>query len=870
MILLLVALMGIGIPWLPRGGAASGDATEGATGTAPAATAQAVATPESPPSCIERFKKPLREYLHLTDKAEPQERDAIERTLIATVPDPIDAVADYDFDRSIDAIRRAAMALGNQPDRFWLPWSEDCAAARRERDGKAEAETIERCHETTPGRLLFRDAQGKLLEVLLVGETSTWGVHRRALRAALDVVAREQQRGTILIAGPTFSGSARSLREEIDRFNSEDKRGFHVVSGSATAPAVAKILGAESPKACASTTEPPQGCPPLTTDGVCYEATIPDDEQTLSAFLDYLVDEHGVVPSRQQRFEDTDTCFATGVGLLEETGTAYGAGLDPSSAHTWSSHCEREMGPRCRHEKEYKDDYKHHPCQSYVPTTLIRYPAHIAWLRKAHERLAAGDQVPGAHAHVLDRARTPPEEGPTEIVPALSDATPQSTELTLHQALAEVCRQDFRWIGILGTDTLDRLFLAHELRVLCPNVRFFLMGSDVLYTHPSYGQDLDGSVVVSPYPLLPQNREWTAPFDGTISPFAGEGDQGLYNAVIWLLEPPPSVKRRRAVLEQIPPFRDADDTLGTGEQASKPVWITAVGNGDLWPLAILDGRGPYADARSKSAPHIDASRLQVGKDVGWIFDSPNQWIFSVGLASLLAGLACGGYWWGRLGTPGRRLLWGLRWAEVFARPEQPKQPKWGGHSLSRALSGILCIAPAALVYGLVGEAALIEASVQRSDFHDRPKVDFLANVYETCKANPLAGIPMLLLAVLLALAVIDVVTTEIVPVAFSRGKALAVDVVVLLFGLLFLRGSSALGNLPLRRRRFSSPRPRKPSSSASGRGTSAAASPSSRRRRSSRARCGSVAITTSAASRTYRPIRQGSPSRRARRTRTTN
>src|SRR5262249_33739988 len=63
---------------------------------------------------------------------------------------------------------------------------------------------------------LFRKGlERRLLVVMLVGETPTWGLHSEALRKALDEVTSYPEwthsDGSIRILSPTFSGTASSL-----------------------------------------------------------------------------------------------------------------------------------------------------------------------------------------------------------------------------------------------------------------------------------------------------------------------------------------------------------------------------------------------------------------------------------------------------------------------------------------------------------------------------------------------------------------------------------------------------------------------------------------------------------------------------------
>ena len=58
----------------------------------------------------------------------PSGYDEIEY-LIATVPDPKDSRLDHQFDRALDAIRRAIESADYTFDRYWLPWDRSRTAA---------------------------------------------------------------------------------------------------------------------------------------------------------------------------------------------------------------------------------------------------------------------------------------------------------------------------------------------------------------------------------------------------------------------------------------------------------------------------------------------------------------------------------------------------------------------------------------------------------------------------------------------------------------------------------------------------------------------------------------------------------------------
>jgi hypothetical protein len=153
--------------------------------------------------------------------------------LVALVPDPLDSYMPERFDQAVDAIQQAYAdpgSVGIAPsqyllDRIWLPWTDPDAAARTWR--------------STPGVLLFRNpGRGLLSTVFLVGESPKSGIARESFRNALQVIRAAVPEGeTVRILGPTFSGSAESLKlalREVPR--------AEVISGSATATDLEKDL----------------------------------------------------------------------------------------------------------------------------------------------------------------------------------------------------------------------------------------------------------------------------------------------------------------------------------------------------------------------------------------------------------------------------------------------------------------------------------------------------------------------------------------------------------------------------------------------------------------------------------------------------
>jgi hypothetical protein len=207
--------------------------------------------------------------------------------LIATVPDPVSSRLPHFFDSFVEFLESAVEASGYTLDRFALPWLEK---------GDAAHEDIHSWHrtlyESAPGLILFRNPQDrKLLLIFLVGETPTTGIHKAAMISALNQMAQfypwdakhlelpsgfpqvSQPPDAVRIMGPSFSGSAVSLRFALDRWG--ESRGsipglrFQIISGTATAIESAWLSQAAQGRAT-------------------FQATVPPDVETLQAVACYI------------------------------------------------------------------------------------------------------------------------------------------------------------------------------------------------------------------------------------------------------------------------------------------------------------------------------------------------------------------------------------------------------------------------------------------------------------------------------------------------------------------------------------------------------------------------------------------------------
>lgn len=718
-------------------------------GASSAPAAEAPASRAEPAGGKDSFEEPLREL----EASLPPTKGLPRRVVVALVPDPIDSVLDDGFDRALDGIRRAASSAGYHPDRAWLPWSDD----RRANSGGGKA--INRAR-TTPGRMLFRndqpgDTRSAILDVVLVGETVAWGLHAAAFDKALAHAADAGEIGSLRILGPTFSGTAPSLRAGLDRFVRSGKmppEGVVIANGSATSADLAGVIV-------------PPGQP------IRFESLIPDDAEMLKAFSRWLVageyleeSEHGRVAGRTPTL-----CYVNDLAVLSEVGTAYGTTAgDLLGFGAVDRVC--APGGDLLHRTCY---YRHNPpaCAGYVPTLLVGYPLHVAYQRAAHERErkdrdgksgeAEAPSGPRALDLKLDR------EPAAEQSPPLSAKTVHTDELQLAQTLSEMCRQEMRWIGIQGTDAADRLYLALALKERCPNVRLFFLAGDILYTHPRFSRALDGSLVISPYPLLLQNAAWSPPFEtDTIAASSSAMEQGVANALLALLHEPALMKEHQR------PF------CRTGRSApTRHAWITAVGNGAFWPVAVLDAGREREQRREQAGASACEGSIHAGRDARWLLNSTSQWRGAHNLFALAAAALALGYWSARVRPLRSAPPFGLGWAmRAFPRPDNAP-------SIRQTAWTLVALAPAAAVYLAILVTTFIEHAVNDGRLVGAIEAPLAWNLWRVC-AEHYRGVIAALIAAALVLAVVDAPVTAVLSRWRSPGaravlrRALAVDAIL--------------------------------------------------------------------------------------------
>ena len=264
-IVLLATIVGSMASMEPGTGAAGKSSSAAAATQSPPAASPSASTSEySVTEILKQFlygqdmqvapgsKEVFRRFIE--NPSDPRFKYSVD-SIIATLPDPIETGFSVKLDDDIDAIQRAAEAEGYVLDRFKLPWP--TPVERAAKGGNAEIDQSDETEPTPdnpappggkpvlrsePGVLLFRDDdKRRLLVVFMIGETPTSGIHKPALRKALQQSCELRNAFVsslnvadcghncppppINIMGPAFSGSQDSIVYAIHDWRSQGSVG---------------------------------------------------------------------------------------------------------------------------------------------------------------------------------------------------------------------------------------------------------------------------------------------------------------------------------------------------------------------------------------------------------------------------------------------------------------------------------------------------------------------------------------------------------------------------------------------------------------------------------------------------------------------
>jgi membrane-bound metal-dependent hydrolase YbcI (DUF457 family) len=497
--------------------------------------------------------KPLQDFHATTD--DPWRPDDLLKDahgyqtefLIATVPDPIDSPFGFAFDQVVDALQRAVQQKnGYLLDRAWLPWEVD-----RQKPPAGKEPT--RLRDTTPGVLLFRHgkdaargvARPGLCVVFLVGETPVGGIHKPAFTRCLSLIDRSGRAAgePVRVVGPYFTGSQTSLQFVVDDWLRASDAGswlgltrparFRVVVGNASGMRTKEFFRGK-----------------WGADRVEIAATVAPARVQLNAVLHYLAARDA---ARATEPIGADSPRLPGpVAILTESNTGFGKQMAAQGGANGMS--------------------------------VLRFPLHVSRLKSEYAQLfRKRDEQAGLPAAAATAGAGFEDAGGTaEGVPAQGGAaTVAANNAVLANILSTISREKFRYVGVLATDSRDKLFLIRLVREFCPDVHVFVTQADLLLTHPDYLYHMKGVVVGSTYPLYPPGQAWSNPDAAERLLVSSAGAQGYYNATLALLGLPDRM------IEYGPPGFAAGPGVPTDRP---PVWVSMVApSGTLVPLQVFTG-----------------------------------------------------------------------------------------------------------------------------------------------------------------------------------------------------------------------------------------------------------------------------------------
>jgi hypothetical protein len=228
------------------------------------------------------------------------------------------------------------------------------------------------------------------------------------------------------------------------------------------------------------------------------------------------------------------------------------------------------------------------------PLLFLNFPREISKLRNAYgAETGSGAQAASANPQTdLQMSWQDSEATQGDDVQTYGRTqTPLSQETVLSTLSITLRTQGIKALGILATDPMDEAFLIHSIKQSSPDVRLFLRDPDLLYLRTPDVASLNGTLLVSDNPLIPQNQFWSQPVADQKRQitFPSGNEESQYNAFVLLLEKAKLAPNKKMKLLEWcwPAGIDAD---GDSQQCgtSRPLWLATIGTASHYPITILN------------------------------------------------------------------------------------------------------------------------------------------------------------------------------------------------------------------------------------------------------------------------------------------
>jgi hypothetical protein len=463
-----------------------------------------------------------------------------------------------------------------------------------------------------PGVMLFRKkdpTDTSLVLTYLVGEVPTAGVHACALQFALDErhsLVERQQVDTIRIVGPAFSGSSWSIRRSLENWLArKDSISTSGVTSTPICPsAVTQADSAKNPNNSSGRPTPTDSASRAsatrrsTKGSRCRASAAPRtpprvrDSTIVAIVSGSASDSNNVKIFSKSPFEFKATVHTSqsldaaakemithylGIGtsqiaFLHEGTTQYGQSLDtlkrqePSKAAGGTPNKKRPV---------IKDS-----------SLMLAFPMNISSLRVQYARHPEAPQTTNREVPpALQQPRLALDQREpaslTESPAVLSQLTAPAIEILMGQIERSLLAHRIRAVGILATDIRDQLFVASEVRRRLRDVQIFFYRGNALLLRSDYRSAVEGSLVLSTYPLFVENQYWdlTHHLPERIA-FVSDEAEGVFNALLYQLGDSAAMTDYALPIHNAMPL----DTV------APPIWLTVVGHEAIYPVALLSAR----------------------------------------------------------------------------------------------------------------------------------------------------------------------------------------------------------------------------------------------------------------------------------------
>jgi len=565
------------------------------------------------------------------------------RSMMAAVPNPQHTHLGLMTDRAIEAIQVAASEARFLPMAHYLPWP---AGGTGSGGGSAASTGQNQGDPSEPGVLVFQDVdevkkvppRPKYLLVFLIPEMPTEGLDRSVFLNAGRMIGKASPGMRVIrLAGPNFSGSVASLadlqkelQEQQGKKETVGANGGHGCD-EAPGPFIHAVSG--------TVTNPQTTTPCLT-----FEVTQTKDKAALCYF----------VKSAESFGYASDE-----IAILSEEGTQYGrqspVDQGPEGSQTPASpadSCEKD------NPEQASSDQKGH-----AQIWFLHFPREISKLRNAYGaeqgKTSTSDSVSSAE---LELRWQDAEGSQRDDLQTYGDRqTPLSQEAVLSSLSITLKAQGIKALGILATDPMDEAFLIHSIKKSSPDVRLFVRDPDLLFLRTPDVGSLNGTLLVSNYPLVPANQFWSSTNDakngqkGKAQNDASAGEdtsehhlitfpsafqEGEYNAFVELLEDKDeNWAPANTTLKRLEWDWPAGMSAGEGDtDASKrPLWLAVIGTAGHYPIRVLNYKALNSTeaAGDKGKLHsLNVGRPQLLPMMFWAF------IALLGLLQILGLLLC--------------------------------------------------------------------------------------------------------------------------------------------------------------------------------------------------------------------------------------